>query len=236
MSASTLPEFLVDLSQYAVVGTKRKSRGHYVTHVAILRDAVEVFYDCEVDVYHMRPPLIVGDPTPGRTSNLGKIKIHVYGCIDMDDFERDQIQNYLAKLASIASLDLTPLGRGLPKDWVQYQILPAKQEIEFEGQIVPLCSCAGFICLIYDKIHIQLCEEEWHPFFPWVDQEVIERIYPVRFHYPEHRFLLKACGLGEDGPWPVLLPGHIIHAFNRSEVEIRTQPFLPEEWHCQFPA
>ena len=65
------------------------------------------------------------------------------------------------------------------------------------------------------------------PIVPDVSIETLKQAYGHHAEFlddPEER---AKFGLSGDGPWPVVLPGYIFHAMNRSAAEIRSQPYLP---------
>jgi len=107
----------------------------------------------------------------------------------------------------------------------QYVIHPAKKEPTKDNPCRRF-SCAGFVLEAYLIAGIILLGNP--DSLPKVNDEFI------MFHYETGRDRFSEFGLEGDGPWPVLLPGYVFHAFSDAIVVAGRNgtSFQPEEEHA----
>jgi len=101
---------------------------------------------------------------------------------------------------------------------------------EDTGQIIAWeFSCAGFVAAAYEHgAAIRLVDQEQLPPLSYAQASHIwahsnERVFA--------RFAAR-FGLSGPGPWPVLLPGHLIHALARGRAAL---PYRPRATDIAFP-
>jgi hypothetical protein len=86
-------------------------------------------------------------------------------------------------------------------------------------------SCGGFILACYrDGAAITLIEVPPPVSWPKVSLDELVHAYGPEVH--ERATLRSRFGLVGDGPWPILLAGYVIHAFDRPDQELRTSPLI----------
>lgn len=188
-------------------------QGSFVRHVG-LADGEAEMSPADVHVVHMRPPLRGGD-TPGRADVVGRA--------ELTDDEQNKVGVFVGKyLAEQEALAKTLDG---------YCVLPHSVETR-NGDVVVITrfSCAGFVFEAYRAARITLLDL---PSMPNVSLDTLRTAYPDipldRGRFRDH------FGLDGDGPWPVMLPGYLLHALNRDGGSIKSIPHRPRAGEEHFP-
>jgi hypothetical protein len=167
-----------------------------------------------VVVNHMGPPLEIN----------GRMSADVVARADLLDDERRRIKVFIDRHVG------EHLTEGL-RQLNSYCIHPhAKDEPASDGtRIYTRFNCAGFALEAYHFAGI-------HPIdisaIPAIDLASLTRAYPIasRLTGP----LRVMFGIDGDGPWPVLLPGYVIHALNRTPAQIRSERYRPSLTDADF--
>ena len=95
-------------------------------------------------------------------------------------------------------------------------------------------SCAGFVIEAYREAAIDLLTTEVNE-LPDVGLNTLLQQYPDQERVLLSPLLRRKVGLDGDGPWPVVLAGHVLNSLARSEPEIRSRPYRPEVGDEFFP-
>lgn len=206
------------LSRYDIVGLYSERAESFVRHVGLLsEDVQDVNAGDEINAVHMRPPLEKG----------GLFKVDVAGEIPLTNDERKQLDVWIDKIDD------------------EYPRFPTKQYVinppfkdEYDSNTgvhrYRRYSCAGFVLDGYSQVNIELLDIEKNS-LPMVDRETLISAYPVYLKAKKYPNLLNSLGISGDGPWKVVLPGYILHALNRSNEEIRQEPYNVKEGDEKFP-
>jgi hypothetical protein len=110
--------------------------------------------------------------------------------------------------------------------WRTYTVDPPEcwSEDERGGRLYRRFSCGGFVLACYrDGAGITLIDATSPTDWPAVSLEEIARAYGSQVRDMET--LRRRLGIPGEGLWPILLAGYLIHAFNRSDDEIRASAF-----------
>lgn len=217
MSASKVSRGTL-LPKLAAIGSYAKNA--IVRHVGMAVDDATAGAAPQVIVYDCQPPLRIG---PGR-EELGAMRADVVGHLDLTDKEKADVEMWLAREQTRILGD-----RRRPK--LRYTVLPAARfrTDAVNGQTIYRdFSCAGFVATAYSEgANITLVDETN---LPTTTAARLAEVYTER--YVELARKLD-FGLTGDGPWPVLLPGYLFHALNRSDP--RAGPHIPTATDATFP-
>lgn len=199
-----------------MIGTYEAPDSTFVRHVALLREEGRAAFGSQVHVFHMGPPLVVGAQTLSRTTPAPTCPCHVAGMLSLTADERDGILDWLAEV------DKEDRPEGVMRMWQTYTVDPPEiwQEDERGVRLYGRFSCGGFVLACYrDGAGILLIDVANARDWPAVTIDEIARAYGPRVRDMET--LRRRLGIPGDGPWPVLLAGYVVHAFNRADQEIR---------------
>lgn len=220
----------------AVVATFRN--GTSVRHVGLLIDSANLSPGCNASIYDMGPPLHV--ESPGGTAIA-----HAVGWVDgmttsqylgMEDWLQDK-KTWLAKQPMLGSS---------PWEYYRdYTVHPAAVLLEDEHTKIQIhrFSCAGFVERCYaEGAQLVLVD---HDALPCISFEELRGIWPEIAAFKDKRWAARLklspeeaqeravqCGLEGDGPWPILLPGHLLHSLARADV---SHPYRPGPTDSCFP-
>lgn len=211
MPAARLTATPIGVGRFDIMGFDAAAPDHVIGHVGLAVNSVGAFSAGQtIGVVHMQPPMAAGGH-PLEPQACGSVPCTVDETQRINLFVDEQIAEHEAE--------------GLR--WRGYIVRPhAKSEQEADGTTVyRRFSCAGFVVEAYraTELDVVVTDEDLLPQF---SLDVIERAYPfVRGHARARAFF----GLQGDGPWPVLMPGHILHALDRTTEDIRRSPYQPRE-------
>ena len=211
MPAFDLADRRATLRRFDVVGEHSKISPRFVQHVALLNsDDREVSCDDAVRVVHMGPPFESDEP---RSANVA-------GTVPLTNDEINTIRTWIAKKED----EYEP---GRVGTYRQYIIAPPWKDVldSNTGAVrYRQYSCAGFVLDAHIQVDVSLLmiEEEA---LPEVGLRTLEVAYPVLIQNPN---LLRRFGLQGNGPWRVVLAGYLLHALDRSEDEIRAEPYVAQ--------
>lgn len=215
MPASVLPAMkngAVLIPQYSVVGMHGDA--DTVRHVGVLRRDSALAYGQEATVAHMAPPLGLDDAIPAHV--IGRIDVLTRG-------EQEAVETWLTDLQT---------KKRLPHD---YQIHPPFEAIYDPATLIlkrRRMSCVGFILLCYrEALGLDLLD--WTDGrFPLVDLTTLQGCYS---DCNLSTRILSRYGLNGTGPWPVVMPGYLLHALSRYLPNRRPGLYLPRTTDVEFP-
>jgi hypothetical protein len=159
----------------------------------------------KVRVAHMGPPLQLP----------GEMQVHVVGWLE--GLERDELEAL--------------------EDWIEYMetrtkacvyfCRPARQrQVDAEsGEVTYKFSCAGLVEQAYDHVGIRLVVGDAD--LPRLDLETLKRVWSAllsRLTGPQLERILAKFGLPlAEAPWPVLVPGYILHSLTQRRGDLPYQ-------------
>jgi hypothetical protein len=195
----------IDLLGFDIIGECRSSN---ISHVAIgTSTQANVRHGERIRVVHMQPPL----------SENGDMVAHVIGRMSLQNQERRTIRNWLNEQVT-ALADVSPRK--------QYH-LRSRSSIDPATNVeTPCFSCATFVQACFDEaIDVRLVDEDR---VPASSRETLSQVWG-----PDWVRLGRFFGLAGEGPWPILLPAHLLHALDRDDP--RAAPYVPREDDWDFP-
>lgn len=198
--------------RFAVVGMY--DRPDSVRHVGVLQEDARLVYDELAKVAHMGPPLNLNDSIPAHlVSWLG----------DLSRDERDSLEAWLSHIQTLSRVRF------------DYHVNPPYEDIHDPVSGVMIrrrMNCCGFVMLCYrEALQLDLLDRTIDS-LPLIDLTTLQECYP---DLGLSRRLLARLGLQGDGPWAVVMPGYLLHAFHRADHQIRQQPYLPRGTDIRFP-
>lgn len=224
MAARKLGTSPVSLQKYDVVGTDAQSAPEFVRHIGMADPAVDkVVRGDQVSVAHMGPPL----------ESDGEMPVHAVGSAKISAEEVNQIKLFVDQHTSE---HLAHKLAGIPGSYAAYIIRPhARPEHAKDGTTKYVrFNCAGFVIEAYRDagIDVLLTDESR---LPVVDLETLQHAYP-ELASPlgqrlNHRY---KWGCEGKGPWPVVLPGYLLHAFHRVANGNRAAIYVPQPGDERF--
>ena len=209
MLAQRLDNTPVPVPPSAVAGQDTETAGGLVRHLGFVVDGSGSMSSGDtIRVYHMGPPLETGR----------HMKVHCLGWIPLSQDETEEVRNWIDE----REYEYKRQRVNQPN---QYIILPHMHISRFPNGAVRhyRFSCSGFIIEAFREIGIDLVETDESK-LPAITYQQLTEIYPEVARTPHmfHRF-----GLTGNGPWPIVLCGYVMHAFDRTEGEIRGSAYLP---------
>lgn len=221
MPSQRLAEKPVPMQRFDVVREDSDSRPGFVRHVGLAVEAKKglVSGDC-VAVCHMGPPL----------ENPGSMPAHCCGSAALTVDEANRVKLYLDEIdAEYAAAPQRP------SRLTQYVVHPhVKPWLAKDGTVQWLrFSCVGLAVESYREADIPLvAEESLEP----VAAETLDAAYPDLAPIQDRSPVLREdLGIPGEGPWPVMLPGYVLHALDRDAREIRRTPYKPTAAEAFFP-
>lgn len=210
------------ISVYDALGQDAQDVPSFVCHIGMSSKNVEANGQQVVlaKMVEMCPPLVVPviDEEPDPESD----RVDVVGSIELTAAESKQIATFVEEIEEEL--------KSVPEN-LQYTVHPHFRD-RTEPDSARRYSCVGFVQQAYEYADIDLVDIES---LPNVELETILPAYPDRREVLLHRRARSFVGLKGDGPWPVLLPGYVFHAMNRSSLECRSTPYKAQAGDECFP-
>ena len=223
MPAFRLESNLVELALFDIVVQDSPHKPNFAQHIALHWDSyVKLGPDVGsvVKILHMGPPIETSD----------KLVVNSVGMANLSAAERKQVETWVKRNVDDADPPWMDVAR-----YEQYVIRPhvswwVNENKKFQRN--RRFSCVGFVLMAYQEgCGLVLIDTESRPL---IGAESVKEAY--RHLFPEHDFdtLRKKLsprykwGVDGDGPWPVVLPGHVLHSLSRSSDEIREGPYQPK--------
>lgn len=210
MPAQRLTVDVIPIGRFDVIGIDVEAQANFVKHVGLAAEAVPVSSaGPPLKLIEMMPPL-ARDAPPTTPQCSGQIPITVD--------EENRINLFIdEQFEEIESANMRKFFDG-------YIVLPHTAPVfEVDGTLVfRKYSCAGLVVEAYRATDLDLIVTD--DTLPLIALDVL------RVAYPEVRSerVRTIVGLTGEGPWPVLLPGYVIHALKRPSEEIRRVPYRPK--------
>ena len=193
----------VEAARFDIVGS-RDSATNIVLHVGLIAEDTALAPCSRIRAHDMGPPLNVEPPTT--------FEVAVHGSLPLTRDEQEGIDEWLAEIKPLAS-------------GCKYIALPAAElkRDPVTGQIARWeFSCAGFVATAYERgANVVLIDQSQ---LPPLSLEQAHRLWGNGSRLPVFARLASGFGLKGDGPWPVLVPGHIIHALARERSALPYSP------------
>lgn len=211
-----------NIRAYDAVGQDAKDVAWFVCHIGISNGYVAVKEQRIVlaKMVEMCPPLIV--PRVGEQLDPEYDRVDVVGSVALTAAESKQMAIFIEETAK--ELESVPKRQ-------QYTVHPHFRDRN-DPDSARRFSCAGYVQQAYEYADIDLVDVAA---IPDVELETILPAYPDYREELKHPRARAFVGLKGDGPWPVLLPGYIFHAMNRSPQDCRTTPYKPQAGDECFP-
>lgn len=215
MAAQRLNNTPRSYPRFAVVGLCRnQGSSSIVSHVALLRDKSNIQLNETVDVWQQSPPLVVGPSSLQAGNNTSMCKAHLVAWLELNDDEYESMDDWLFEV----DIEQRPSDK-----YEQYFVHPhVIDQIDGETgtRLYRRFSCVGVVIECYRGAAIELLNIDES--IPEAELQGLCNVNPgVRRADNRERY-----GLSGTGPWKVILPGYIIHAFhNRTDAEIRSTPY-----------
>jgi hypothetical protein len=219
MSASRIDEQPIVIRKFDVVGNDSASQSHFIGHVGLAAEEC-ICRGFPIDLIHMAPPM-GRDAVSGPTCH-GAIALTVDEMLQIQVFVDELISEYQA--ARVDSRN-------------QYVIAPHVRETSAaDGTLV--CrrfSCGGFVVEAYRSIDVDFVDTS-PTGLPPVSLSTLKTVYPETARVLDNSRLREGFGIPGDGPWPILLPGYLLNALDRSEADARSRPWKASPGDEFFPA
>ena len=220
----------IEWQQFAVVGMYVKDRRPFVQHAALLAKDTQLSGEAPVAVHHMGPPMEQDDQCLCHLGQRGAqeemILCHLVGQVNLTLEEQEAIATWIASVAT----QYTPVRI---KPFQQYSIAPHMKWViaETGRPLRQRFSCVGYVVEAYLAAGIALIDQSS---LPLAEQAELALAYPQLQRIAEEPRLgkhlgyidLADLGLTGEGPWPVLLAGHVFHA-TRQQEEMNRRPDTP---------
>jgi len=209
MTARRVDNTEFGIARFDVLGRDSESAPRFVRHLALSNEAhTALKVGTEVAFTHMRPPLRIGSD---------KRTVDCAGSVPLKADEIRQIGVFIDELDQEYKAQ-----RARPRD--QYVIRPHVVPFRDRGTVLfQRFSCAGFVIEAHREAGIDLLQTD-DASLPRIDLATLRNAYPdagARLDDPAFRAENKLDG---DGPWPVVLPGHVLHSLKRDVAAIRAAP------------
>jgi hypothetical protein len=224
MTAARLTAQPTTVTQYDVVGRDSEHQATFVRHLGLaLAAQATITEGAKLDVTDMRPPLTeAGDTWP----------ISTVGTVPLTSDERNQIRVFLDERAGQYRY------KSLNKDDrvatpSQYTIHPHVRRPTADCSYHRY-SCVGLVIEAYREAGLDLLLTDDQD-LPRVTLDLLRWAYADQGNYLDAPRMRARYGLAGDGPWPVVLPGYVLHAQARDEMEIRNGPYHPQAGDELFP-
>lgn len=196
-----------EVTRLDVVGRRRGDSG-IVDHVGLAAEDLQLDAGGLVRTYHMGPPLGIEPPAQFQAT--------VHGSLSLSRDEQEGIDEWLAEIAPLASQ-------------CSYVALPAariRRDEDSEQIIGWDFSCAGFVAAAYQAgADITLIEQDE---LPLLDMATAHRIWGGGLPLAVFKRIAPRIGLTGAGPWPVLVPSHILHALAKDRAGLPYQPAMDD--------
>lgn len=213
---------------FAVIGMYSPLETGFVQHVALVADkaGADLEYGRDVEVWHMGPPLVAGPQSRAAACHEQcRCPSHLVAWADLTSEERDGMRHWLAEVDDEMRPHLPHLQyiAHPPLEWVTDEVTGIRRFRRF--------SCSGFVISCYrEGAGLNVLSQALPP----VELPTLMQVYGSQ-HLSHVRRRL-GIGLLGTGPWQVVLPGYILHAFNRPTPVLRLYPYQPgSAAEAQFP-
>ncbi len=225
MPVSPVPPVPADVARYDVIGFVEAD---FVVHVGLARQAYVVGEERIVPLAHMAPPFMedlqaeVALVAKGELTESEQEKIRTFLEGVRDEYGAQSLKTQIG------------LGRAIKLQYCIYpHTLAALPVTPGRRKFPRRFSCVGLVIEAYATARIQLLDlgnlppvslEELVTAYRWVEEDLRD---------PERR---AGAGLVNEEPWPVVLPGYVIHSLRRPRAEIKSETFAAKAGDQYYPS
>lgn len=219
------PQQPTSIQSFDVVGVCGVTPG-FVSHVGLARDEMDdVTTESMLRLIHMKPPLTFDEDGE-------KSRAHCIGGVMLSNDEQEKIRVFAERLFG------EYLEQGV-SDRDQYTVIPRIDDGQGQDDMTirRQFSCASFVIAAYSRARIEFIETSIAT-LPSVELKTLQQGWRrglVRLYEdPERR--AADLNLVGNGPWPIVMPGYVLNALNRSDAEVRNgAPYRPQSGDEFFP-
>jgi len=225
MPAHRLTELGSAISRSDVVAFDAKGARHFLQHTALAaRDYQSVKAGDDVSVNHMGPPL----------ERDGQSVVDVSGTDELNDDELNQIDLFIDELHGEQQAQMQR--KGSKRDMFPDYIVHPHTDYSPDGSFRRF-SCTGYVVEAYAEAGIDLIDIGS---VPPANLQTLTRAYPdlerlARLRRRDGVPSRQDLGLEGEWPWPVLLPGYLLHSLARDTDAIREESYFPIAGDECFP-
>lgn len=232
MPAQQIGNTAINIALYDVLGFDSQDRATFVGHVALATSTVAASQGTPASVRyaHMAPPL-----SRGRTS------ANCYGHVGLDERKLETINAFVRQLSSEYEAEkkrrnATGTWDDSAKDQFEADQYTIRPHVRWPDRDRPYhqLSCAGFVQEAYDEAGITLVDAD-EANLPQCSLDTLKTTYAAFAEQLEDAVFRVQKGLDGDGPWLILLPGHLMNALDRARDEILATPFRATPGDECFP-
>lgn len=208
----------IDVTLHDAIGEDGSDQ-RFVVHLALASEAVYgVLPQQEVRVHHVAPPA------------EGTMAVDVVGSAGLTHDDAKAIEDFLNRHL------LEVQAEAMRDRFSRYVLCPHVAPVfGDDGEVIYVrFNCAGFVVEAYKEAGIQLVDTDA---LPRIERDRLAIAYSV-VRSPRFEKLNRQYGWGLDDRedrWPVLMPGYVLHAFDRTCEEIRSTPYRPQLGDEVFP-
>jgi hypothetical protein len=207
---------------FCVVGAYCNSKDKYVRHVGLLSPSrngstatTKLSYGQAVSLDHV----VIQDPkslsaalTVNHDAKARGVSAHVVGWLngplkdELSPKEKGQIEAFITENKLVRF------------DYLCHPPYFETDHKSSEGHAIRM-SCVGLVIRVYKLIGTPLLEEDYSH-YPPIDKVELGSVYPIIINMPDAQ--MRSIGLDPPGPWRIVLPGYLFHAFKQVP-----KPFMP---------
>jgi hypothetical protein len=205
------------ISRFDVLGFDSSGQATFIGHVGLATAASTFPRAAGIRIADMMPPLLVGHPLPAASP------VTCHGQAQLLEFEVQAIAGFVRAIQSEYQAEESRQKQARRWDKAQfrraqYTIRPPVQWPNRQRRYSRF-SCAGFVHEAYAAagIVVVLTDEVRIPSYSLAS---LVRAYEHASEQLADAAFRTGMGLAGDGPWPVLLPGHVLNGLNRSRSDI----------------
>ncbi len=204
-------------SALSLLGVFVGAHSTFVEHAALLADDRDL--PGSIPVLHMGPPLV------SALNEDCVLPPDLAFSFALDEPQKTKIERWAARIAEEKG----------PLDKRRYIIDPAvKPERSERGRIkYHRFSCAGYAFEAFRQIDITLCDCGQ---LPLASQKLLNIVYDDLPSIMDRPKLRKYYGIGDDPPWPVLLPAYLFHGAETHAQNEGSAFKVPHVGYANYPA
>lgn len=219
MPALRLGSGTIDVALHDAIG-EDDSEQRYIVHLGLASEAMSgVLPKQEVRVNHVAPP-----------AEEGSMAVDVVGSAELTYEDAMMIQDFLNRHL------LEVQAEAMRDRYSRFVLCPHMAPVCGDDGVVIYVrfNCAGFVVEAYKEAGVVLVDTNALPRIERARLAIAYRIVgSPRFDELNRQY---CWGLDDrEDRWPVLMPGYVLHAFDRTCEEIRSAPYRPQLGDELFP-
>jgi hypothetical protein len=224
----------VSVSIYDVVGFDSPDLNGFIGHVALAAMPLNlpVSGPQRIRITHMMPPLHTNQSGLGQCfGSIGLEESHVRS---IGTFIRETENEYRAEQQRRQTSGAwDPSARNQFRE-DQYTIHPPVREASADRPFRQF-SCAGFVTFAYSYAGIPLVRDD-ELSLPQCTLQSLKVAYAPMQRRLDDALFRSEKGIPGTGPWPLLLPGHLLNSLNRRREQVLAQPYHAQLGDEFFPS